>query len=106
MLGAVVIVNVTPLLETPPTVTTTGPLVAPEGTVAVIELGLQLVTAAVVPLNLTGLAPGEAPKPEPLIVTDVPTGPDAGERLVMLGAVVIVNVTPLLETPPTVTTTG
>lgn len=42
----------------------------------------------------------------PVIVTDVPTVPDVGFRLVMLGALTLtVNVTPLLAAPPTVTTT-
>ena len=37
------------------------------------------------------------------MVTDVPTAPEVGERLLILG--VTVNDTPLLATPPTVTTT-
>jgi hypothetical protein len=46
------------------------------------------------------------PKFAPVIVTDVPTGPDVGERLLMLGAgIVTVKLTPLLACPPTVTTT-
>ena len=53
------------------------------------------------------LDPWLAPKFAPVIVTDVPTGPDMGFRLVMLGevAVATVNATPLLALPPTVTTT-
>jgi hypothetical protein len=40
------------------------------------------------------------------MVTGVPTAPEAGLRLVMLGAVAVVtvNAAPLLATPPTVTT--
>jgi hypothetical protein len=38
------------------------------------------------------------------MVTEVPTGPDVGLRVVMVG-VPTVKVTPLLATPPTVTTT-
>jgi hypothetical protein len=53
MLGAGVTVNVTPLLATPLTVTTTLPVVAPVGTVAVMLVELKLVMVAVVPLNLT-----------------------------------------------------
>jgi hypothetical protein len=45
------------------------------------------------------------PNPFPVIVTTVPTFPDAGDRLVMPGAELTVNETPLLATPPTVTTT-
>ena len=104
-----VTVNVTPLLATPPTVTTTAPVVAPVGTGAVIEVLLQLLGLAAVPLNVTVLVPCVDPKSDPVIVTDVPTGPEVGERLVIAGAVevvVTVNVTPLLATPPTVTTTG
>ena len=41
-----------------------------------------------IPLNLTVLVPMAAPKLVPLIVTDVPTGPFAGDRLVMFGGVV------------------
>ena len=39
------------------------------------------------------------------MVTEVPTPPEVGDRLVMLGAVETVKLTPLLATPPTVTTT-
>jgi hypothetical protein len=47
-----------------------------------------------------------APKPVPEIVTEVPTDPEVGDRLVMLGAVAdTVKFVPLLATPPTVTTT-
>ena len=96
-------VNETPLLAAPPTVTTTEPVVAPEGTGAAMLVLLQLVGVAVTPLNLTVLVPCVAPKFEPLIVTDVPTPPDVGERLLIEG--LTVNVIPLLVAPPTVTTT-
>ena len=44
MLGAVAVtVNITPLLATPPTVTTTFPVVAPLGTGTTIIVALQLV---------------------------------------------------------------
>jgi hypothetical protein len=88
MLGAgAVTVKLTPLLATPPTVTTTFPVVAPPGTGAVILVGLQPVDVAVVPLNVTVLVPCVDPKFVPVITTDVPTAPDVGFRLVMLGAV-------------------
>src|ERR687895_611342 len=104
-----VTVKVTPLLPTPPTVTTTGPVVAPLGTGAVIEVALQLLGVAAVPLNVTVLVPCGLPKLDPVIVTDVPTAPEVGFKLLITGAVevvVTVNFTPLLATPPTVTTTG
>jgi hypothetical protein len=49
--------KLTPLLATPDTVTTTFPLVAPLGTVVAMEVVLQLVVVAVVPLNFTVLVP-------------------------------------------------
>src|SRR5467141_3701141 len=94
------------LLATPPTVTTTLPVVAPLGTAAVMLAALQLVAVAVVPLNFTVLVPCVAPKFAPVIVPDAPTNPDVGFKLVMLGAgTVTVKLIPLLATPPTVTTT-
>jgi hypothetical protein len=57
----------------------------PLGTVTVIELLLQLVTVAVYPLNATELLPWVAPKLLPVMVTEVPTAPDDGDRLAMLG---------------------
>jgi len=98
-------VNVTPLLTTPLTVTTTLPVVAPAGTVATMLVALQLEAVAVRPLNVTVLVPCVAPKFVPAIVTEAPTPPEVGLRLVMLGVGSTVNVTPLLATPPTVTTT-
>jgi hypothetical protein len=52
-----VTVKVIPLVATPPTVTTTLPVVAPSGTGRAIEVSLQLVGVAAVPLNVTVLAP-------------------------------------------------
>ena len=46
----------------------------------------QLVGVAAVPLNVTVLVPCVAPKFVPVIVTDVPTGPLVGDRLVSVGA--------------------
>ena len=76
-------VKATPLLATPPAVTITFPVVAPPGTVVAILVALQLVVVAAVPLNVT--IP-EDPKFVPMIVTAVPTAPDVGDRLAMLGA--------------------
>jgi hypothetical protein len=71
-------------------------------------VALQLVAIpAEIPLKATVFDPCVAPKFVPVIVTGVPTGPEVGLRPVMDGpeAEVTVKVTPLLPTPPTVTTT-
>jgi hypothetical protein len=99
-------VKLTPLLATPPTVTTTLPVVAPAGTLVAILVVLQLVGVAAVPLKFTVFAPCAAPKFAPVIVTDTPINPEVGFKLEMLGAGAgTVKLTPLLATPPTVTTT-
>lgn len=82
-------VNVTLLLlATPPTVTTTltTPFDNPEGTTAVMDLLPQAVVDATAPPNVMVLVPLLLPKLFPVTVTDVPDGPEVGERLVMLGA--------------------
>ena len=100
MLGAATTVNDEPLLATLLTVTTTLPVVAPVGTVATIEVALQLpIVVAVVPLNFTVLEPWVEPKFVPVIVTDAPTAPVVGDKLVMLGVGNTVNEDPLLFTP-------
>jgi len=83
------------LLACPATVITTLPVVAPLGTGTTMLVSLQLVGVARVPLNVIELVPCDVPKFAPLMVTDVPTGPEVGERLLMLG--VTVKVTPLLS---------
>src|SRR6266403_778804 len=104
--GGGVTVKFIPLLATPPTVTTTFPVAPPAGTAATMLVVLQLAGVAATPLNFTVLVPCVAPKFAPLMVTDVPTTPDVGFRLVMLGGdEVTVKFIPLLATPPTVTTT-
>ena len=100
-----VTVKLTPLLATPPTVTTTFPVVAAVGTGTTMLVALQLVGVAAVPLNATMLLPCEEPKFVPVMVTDVPTDPDVGLKLVMFGGPTTVKLTPLLGAPPTVTTT-
>jgi hypothetical protein len=88
-------------------VTTTLPVVAPLGTVALMRLALQLVVAAATPLNATVLLPWVLPKFVPVIVTGVPTGPAFGFTLVMLGVVgFTVKLTELLTFPLTITVTG
>ena len=103
MCGATV--NVTPLLEAPPTVvTTTGPVVAFAGTATVIVVGFHPVgvPATTTPLkNVT--VPGSEPKVVPLIVIDSPILAAEGIRLVILGGTV--KLTLLLDTPATLTTT-
>ena len=98
-------VKFTPLLATPPTVTTTFPVAAPPGTGATMLVAFQLVGVADTPLNLTVLLPCKAPKFAPVIVTEVPTTPDVGFRPVIFGGTETVKFTPLLATPATVTTT-
>src|SRR5689334_4091627 len=73
--GDEVTVKLRPLLAVPPTVTTTLPVVAPEGTGAVMLVALQAVGVAVVPLKRTVLVPWVAPKFVPAIVIGVPTLP-------------------------------
>jgi hypothetical protein len=103
--GAATTVKLFPLLSTPLACTMTFPVVPPEGTVTTMLPELQVVTVAVVPLNLTVLLPWDEPKFAPAIVTEAPTAPVVGERLVMLGAASTVKLFPLLATPDTVTTT-
>lgn len=102
ILGVGSTVKLTPLLACPETVTTTFPVVAPLGTAAVMLVVVQLVVVAVVPLNFT-LLPVDDPNVVPAIVIDAPIAADEGVKLLMCG--VTVKLFPLLETPPTFTTT-
>jgi hypothetical protein len=79
--GGRVTVKVTPLLAVPPTVTTTLPVVAPAGTAMLVVL--QLVGVAAVPLNVTVLVPWAAPKFVPVMVTELPTTPAVGFKLLI-----------------------
>jgi hypothetical protein len=72
-------------LVTPLMVTSTLPDVAPLGTGTTMLVSLQLLGVPATPLNVTVLLPWELPKPLPLIVTDVPTAPEVGDRLVIEG---------------------
>ena len=86
MLGAgTVTVKITPLLATPPAVTTTLPVVPPAGTGTTILAALQLVGTAAIPLNFTVLVPCVPPKFAPEMVTEAPINPEAGFKLVILG---------------------
>lgn len=98
-------VNGAPLLGRPFTVTTTLPVVAPTGTGATIPVLVHVVGVADVPLNVRALVPCVEPKFAPAMVTEVPTDPEVGERLLMLGGAITVKSTLLLGRPLTVTTT-
>jgi hypothetical protein len=78
------------------------PVVAPAGTMAVMLVDVQLFVVAVVPLKVTEL-PELVPNVVPVIVIQLPTIPEVGDKLVMCG--ITVKATPLLATPDTVTTT-
>lgn len=64
------------------TVTCTAPA-RPDGTIAVIELSLQLETVAIAPLNETEFVPCVSPKFDPVTVTVVPIPPFDGEMPAM-----------------------
>jgi hypothetical protein len=80
----------TPLLATPPTVTTILPLVDPLGTGTTMLGSLQLVGVAGVPLNVTVLLFCVGPKLVPAMVTEAPNAPEVGLALVMDGGSVTV----------------
>ena len=85
IMGAALTVKIAVLVTFPPGVVVTAivPVVAPVGTVAVTEVALTAVGVAVVPLNLTAEAPVRL---VPVMVTTVPTGPEFGVNVVMVGA--------------------
>ena len=80
-------VKFTPLLASPLIVTTTFPLVALAGTGTTIDVVVQLVGVAVVPLNVTVPA---VPRLVPTIVTTAALGADEGEIPVIFGGGTIV----------------
>jgi len=87
------------VVATPPgVVTRTGPVVAPEGTVAMIEDPLNL-NEELTPLKVTEVAPVSA---VPLIVTLAPIAPFVGEKLAIDGGapVVTLKVPLLIAVPP------
>src|SRR5579864_1127062 len=95
-------VNATPLLCKPPAVTTTLPLAAPLGTVAVMLVSDHPEVEAVCPFKVT--VPGVPVKWLPLIVMAAPGSPLEGVRLLMTGGMATVKLTPLLDTPPAAVT--
>ena len=82
-------------------VTLIGPVVAPIGTVASIEMAEVTVKLALTPLNITAVAPV---KFVPLSVTLLPTGPLVGVKLVIVGAGITVKLVVLVAVPPGVVT--
>jgi len=99
-----------PLLDTPETTMETPTRLYADrlpGTIATTLVSLQLVTAVATEPIITELVPWVSPKPVPVMVTELPAGPEVGLRPEMSGTgpVLMVKATPLLATPPTVTTT-
>src|SRR5438445_7609250 len=102
IVGAGMTVKLLALVAVPPgVVTLSGPVVAPLGTVAEIEVEEVAVKLALVPLNRTAEAPV---KFVPVIVTGVPTGPLVGAKLVIVGAGMTVKLFVLVAVPPGVVT--
>lgn len=90
------------LVAVPPAVTTiTGPVDAPPGTTATICAAVLLVMLAAIPSNVTDIA---LPRLVPVIVTDVPTGPNKGAKLPIAGAGIIVKELELIAVPNAVVT--
>ena len=77
-------------------VTTKGPIVAPTGTVVLIDVVVFVAIVAATPLNVTAVA---LPKFVPVIVTVVPTTPDTGEKLVIVGGPITVKLALLIPVP-------
>ena len=102
IVGPRITVNVAALVAVPAgVVTAMAPLVAPAGTVAVIWLAESTTYVALLPLKVTELAPV---KLVPVIVTEAPTAPLVGEKLVIVGATITVNVAALVAVPAGVVT--
>ena len=102
IVGAGITVKLVELCEVPPgVVTASGPVAAPEGTVAVIWVSELNVNVAPTPLKATALTPVNA---VPVIVTDVPTGPLVGVKLVTTGAGMTVKLLALDAVPAEVVT--
>src|ERR1051326_9017350 len=80
-------VKTTALLARPPTLTTTLPVVAALGTGTAILVVVQLVGVPAAPLKATVLEPCGDPNPVPETVTEVPTPPEVGLKLVIVGGV-------------------
>jgi len=85
--GPGLIVKATTGVVTPPTLTATltTPVPAPGGGRALICVAVQTIGFAAMPLKVTVLFPCGNPKGPPLICTEVPTVPEVGDKLVMVG---------------------
>jgi hypothetical protein len=68
-------------------------------------VAVQLLGVANTPLKVTVLEPWAAPKFTPEMVTEVPTGPDVGDKELTMGAVSTVKGNALDIRPETVTMT-
>jgi hypothetical protein len=102
IVGGRMTVKLLALVAVPPEVVTLiGPVVAPLGTVAEIDVAELIVKLALVPLNRTALAPL---KLVPLIVTVVPAPPLVGEKLLIVGGRMTVKLLALVAVPPEVVT--
>jgi hypothetical protein len=99
--GDAVTVKADALAAAPPAfLTLISPVVAREGTVAVIWVSELTVNFAVMPLNVTVVAPVRF---VPVIVTAVPTGPEVGEKSEIVG-LVTAKLDALVAVPPDVVT--
>jgi len=92
IVGALAVTVKLPLLVAVPpgVVTLIGPVVAPLGTVAVIEVAELTLKPALTPLKATALAPV---KLVPLMLTLVPTGPLPGVKPLIVGGLTLETVT-------------
>ncbi len=89
-------VNVCELVvESEAVATVTVPVVAPDGTVTVRRVAVAAVTVAVVPLNLTVLAPVVVAKPVPPMVTFAPVAARLGFTPAIVSAPAAERVTPV-----------
>jgi hypothetical protein len=97
--GAAVTVKVTGLLlfMMGATETAKGPEVAPGGMVMVIDVAPQELMVAKAPFSVTMLLPWEFPKPDPEMVTGLPTAPAVADMLVITGAGTAVELTDTLS---------
>ena len=103
IVGGLTTVKLLELVAVPPgVVTRSGPVVAPEGTVAWITVAELTVYVALTPPNVTDVAPV---KLVPLIWTAVPTSPIAGAKLVIVGGLAVTaKLLALFAVPPEVVT--
>jgi hypothetical protein len=102
IVGGGTTVNALLLVAVPPgVVTLSGPVVAPAGTVAWIDVAEVTEKLALTVLNATVVAPA---KFAPLIVTLVPTGPLTGAKLAIVGGGTTVNALALVAVPAGVVT--